>query len=40
MKFIERQVAVLGTQRHDIVNHSLGSATAAGAVVGLITASS
>lgn len=37
VKFIERQVAVLGTQRHDINNHSLGSATAAGAVVGVIT---
>ena len=40
VKFIERQVAVLGTQRHDIVNHSLGDADNAGAVVGLITQSS
>jgi len=40
VKFIERQIAVLGTQRHDINNHSLGDADTAGAVVGLITASS
>ena len=40
VKFMERQVAVLGTQRHDISNHSLGDATNAGAVVGLITQSS
>jgi len=38
VKFIERQVAVLGTQRHAINNHSLGDATNAGPVVGLITA--
>jgi HK97 family phage major capsid protein len=37
VKFLERQVAVLGTQRHAVNNHSLGSATEAGAVVGLIT---
>jgi len=37
VKFIERQVAVLGTQRHAINNHSLGDATNAGPVVGLIT---
>jgi len=36
-KFIERQVAVLGTQRLDINNHSLGDATNAGPVVGLVT---
>jgi len=40
VKFIERQIAVLGTQRRDINNHSLGDADTAGAVVGLITASS
>ena len=40
VKFIERQVAVLGTQRHAVNNHSLGDATNAGPVVGLITASS
>ncbi len=40
VKFIERQIAVLGTQRHDISNHSLGGAETAGAVVGLITAAS
>lgn len=37
VKFIERQVAVLGTQRHAINNHSLGDAANAGPVVGLIT---
>lgn len=37
VKFIERQVAVLGTQRHAIANHSLGDADNAGPVVGLIT---
>jgi len=37
VKFIERQVAVLGTQRHAINNHSLGTASAAGPIVGLIT---
>lgn len=40
VKFIERQVAVLGTQRHAINNHTLGDATTAGPMVGLITASS
>lgn len=40
VKFIERQVAVLGTQRHAISNHSLGDATHAGPVVGLLTAAS
>jgi HK97 family phage major capsid protein len=40
VKFIERQVAVLGTQRHAVNNHSLGNATDAGAVVGVITQSS
>jgi len=40
VKFMERQIAVLGTQRHDINNHSLGDADNAGAVVGLITQSS
>lgn len=40
VKFIERQVAVLGTQRHAIANHSLGDAENAGPVVGLITADS
>jgi len=38
VKFIERQVAVLGTQRHAISNHTLGDATTAGPMVGLITA--
>jgi hypothetical protein len=33
-------VAVLGTQRHAVNNHSLGNATDAGAVVGVITQSS
>jgi len=37
VKFIERQVAVLGTQRHAIANHTLGDATNAGPMVGLIT---
>lgn len=37
VKFTERQVAVMGTQRRAVNNHSLGSATEAGAVVGLIT---
>lgn len=40
VKFLERQVAVLGTQRHAISNHSLGSAADAGPVVGLIMAAS
>lgn len=40
VKFIERQVAVLGTQRHAINNHTLGDATTAGPMVGLITAAS
>ncbi len=39
VKFIERQVAVLGTQRHAISNHSLGDSANAGPLVGLITAS-
>lgn len=38
VKFIERQVAVLGTQRHAINNHTLGDSTTAGPMVGLITA--
>jgi HK97 family phage major capsid protein len=38
VKFIERQVAVLGTQRIAIANHTLGDATNPGPVVGLITA--
>ncbi len=37
VKFQERQIAVLGTQRHAIANHSLGTADAAGPVVGLLT---
>lgn len=37
VRFIERQVAVLGTQRHAVANHSLGTATEAGPIVGLIT---
>lgn len=36
-RFIERQVAVLGTQRHAINNHTLGDAETAGPVVGLLT---
>ena len=40
VKFLERQVAVLGTQRHAVTNHSLGDATNAGPIVGLITAAS
>jgi len=38
--FKERQVAVLGVQRHDLSNHTFGDATTAGPMVGLITASS
>jgi len=38
VKFIERQVAVLGTQRHAIENHTMGDAITAGPMVGLITA--
>jgi len=38
VKFIERQVAVLGTQRHAVNNHSLGDENDAGPVVGIITA--
>jgi HK97 family phage major capsid protein len=38
VRFLESQVAVMGCQRHDINNHSLGDADTAGAVVGLITA--
>jgi len=40
VKFLERQVAVLGTRRHAISNHSLGDADNAGPIVGLVTASS
>jgi len=40
VKFIERQVAVLGTQRHALSNHTLGDDTTAGPMVGLITAAS
>lgn len=35
---MSRQVAVLATQRHAIVNQSLGAADAAGPIVGRITA--
>lgn len=37
-KFTSRQVAVLATQRHAVANHTLGTATEAGPMVGLITA--
>lgn len=37
VKFIERQTAVLGTQRHAISVHSLGDDTNAGAMVGMVT---
>lgn len=40
VKFLERQTAVLGTQRHAVANHTLGDATNAGPVVGLILAGS
>jgi len=40
VKFIQRQVAVLGTQRHAISNHSLGDEENAGPVVGMVTAAS
>jgi hypothetical protein len=40
VKFLERQIAVLGTQRHAVANHSLGDATSAGPVVGLVTQAS
>lgn len=38
VKFLSRQVALLATQRHAITNHTLGDATTAGPMVGLITA--
>jgi len=37
VKFLQDQTAVLGIQRHAIANHSLGDATTAGPMVGLIT---
>jgi len=40
VRFIERQVAVLATQRHAVANHTLGDATTAGPMIGLITAAS
>jgi len=37
VRFLERQLAILGTKRRAINNHSMGSETEAGAMVGLIT---
>ena len=37
-KFLQRQVAVMATQRHAVQNHTLGTAAKAGPMVGLITA--
>lgn len=39
-KFFERQSVILGTQRHAVSVHTLGDATTAGPMVGLITAAS
>lgn len=35
--FLTKQVAVMGSQRHDVNHHSLGDANTAGPMVGLIT---